>query len=306
MELRWIALPKLTAKLTATLRQPYPLYDYPNKLLRHTLGVACFIFLFLLVVRPFGTSASTLKFSYLTTCAIYGVVSGLSFLAVMASSSAFFSDYGKEERWTVASEMLLMVVLLTVIGSSNFLVRNMVSTRPDSFRLAYFLCDQAHAFIIGAFPIGFFIMLNFIYLYKTNSEKASLSSAFIHVDDAPASLPEVVAIASQSVYEAISVDVHAICFIRSNGNYIELYQQDGGSVKRQIIRNTLKDVESQLSGYPNIVRTHRSYLVNVEQVVSVNGNAQGYTLCLKSCADDIPVSRNNLKQFDAVIKGISL
>ena len=55
-----------------------------------------------------------------------------------------------------------------------------------------------------------------------------------------------------------------------------------------------------LSGYPYIVKTHRSFLVNCNYIKEVKGNAKGYQLQIDSYT--IPVSRNLISYFELRLK----
>jgi DNA-binding LytR/AlgR family response regulator len=45
--------------------------------------------------------------------------------------------------------------------------------------------------------------------------------------------------------------------------------------------------------HQNFYRCHKSYVINLDQVNHISGNAQGYKFHLKSAEDLIPVSRSN-------------
>jgi hypothetical protein len=295
-------------KMLSILKQPYPFYYYPDRLLRHSLTIVGFITLFLILFKPFNSNINELRFNYYITCVIYGIVASAAFLTTFSIIILCFPRFCKEEKWTVAKEILVMAILLFIIGNSNFFIRNLINTNPDNFRLAYYFEELIHTCFVGIIPIGFFIALNFSYLYKANTDKANISDSYISKkeENAVLSSPSIVTIVSQSIYETLSIDIHEIFFIRSDGNYIEIYQCENDILKKQIIRNTLKDIEKQLSHYPNIIKTHRSHLVNVNQICSVKGNAQGYTIHFKNCTETIPVSRNHISRFDEVIKELSL
>ena len=59
-----------------------------------------------------------------------------------------------------------------------------------------------------------------------------------------------------------------------------------------MLRSTLKKMEDAVADYSFLFRCHRTYLVNMELVVKVIGNAQGYRLHLSGLEESIPVSRN--------------
>ena len=64
----------------------------------------------------------------------------------------------------------------------------------------------------------------------------------------------------------------------------------------------MKELESALSPYSNIIKTHRSFLVNLLHIHSVSGNAQGYKLHLSNFDEPVPVSRNMIEDFNARMK----
>ena len=59
---------------------------------------------------------------------------------------------------------------------------------------------------------------------------------------------------------------------------------------------------SAVSSAPFIVRCHRAFLVNLHQVVKVDGNSQGYRLRLEGCTEEVPVSRGYAKCVKALIE----
>ena len=75
------------------------------------------------------------------------------------------------------------------------------------------------------------------------------------------------------------------------------------TVNKFVKRLTLKDLESALKPFPEIIRTHRSYLVNLNQIMGVVGNAQGYKLKLRDYDGTVPVSRNMIGNFNNVMNG---
>src|SRR5215471_9595112 len=78
---------------------------------------------------------------------------------------------------------------------------------------------------------------------------------------------------------------------------------DKGTTQQKVIRNSLKNLEDQLSKYPGIYRCHRTCLVNLQKVIHASGNAQGIKLHLNGTNELIPVSRSltqEIKQKIAV------
>lgn len=104
--------------------------------------------------------------------------------------------------------------------------------------------------------------------------------------------------------EKLSLQISDILYIESVGNYVKVYQIHDGKVQTNMLRSTSKQIEKDLSPYPTIVRCHRAFLVNlqqVEQIISRSGNVQ---LLIKHCHEFIPVSRSNMTQVKSAIKSI--
>ncbi len=90
----------------------------------------------------------------------------------------------------------------------------------------------------------------------------------------------------------ISIQQESLLCIEANDNYIALYHLVSGRVKKELYRSTMKLAEEQLKGMENLVRCHKSYIINTLHVSRVSGNAQGYKIHLENIEFEIPVSRS--------------
>ena len=81
-------------------------------------------------------------------------------------------------------------------------------------------------------------------------------------------------------------------FFQSQGNYIQVvYLDEEDKPKKEMVRATMISIEYDLAGFSKFIRVHRSYFVNMNQVVRSEGNAQGIKLFLKNTDEIVPVSR---------------
>ena len=62
------------------------------------------------------------------------------------------------------------------------------------------------------------------------------------------------------------------------------------------MRVTLTKIIENLKEYPNIIRCHKSYIINSDYVLDISGNARGYLLKIKFISINVPVSRSFSKQ----------
>jgi hypothetical protein len=88
-----------------------------------------------------------------------------------------------------------------------------------------------------------------------------------------------------------SVKKESLLYLESAENYVSICYIDKGKVSRYLLRDTLKKMEETLSG-TEIIRCHRSYMVNFEKVKVIRKDKDGLKLELESpSAIDIPVSK---------------
>jgi len=102
--------------------------------------------------------------------------------------------------------------------------------------------------------------------------------------------------------ESVALQVPDILYLEAVGNYVKVYHLRDGQVRTDMLRATSKQMENDLEAYPMIVRCHRAFLVNlqqVEQIVSRSGSTQ---LVIKHCRETLPVSRSNMAQVKEAIK----
>jgi DNA-binding LytR/AlgR family response regulator len=98
------------------------------------------------------------------------------------------------------------------------------------------------------------------------------------------------------VFDCLTVD---LLFIKAADNYVEIHYLDLGIPRKKLLRQTLKNI-LQLLPFKEFVRCHKSYIVNLNQIASSYGNAQGYKLRIKNTSEVVQVSRSNsqvVKQY---------
>ena len=78
----------------------------------------------------------------------------------------------------------------------------------------------------------------------------------------------------------------------SVGYYVMIYHLDDGVLVYKLIRLSLKQLDKQLEDISQIKRCHRSYLINMQHITSIDGNARSLTIRLDKVATSIPVSRS--------------
>ncbi|SKC97480.1 DNA-binding response regulator, LytR/AlgR family [Chitinophaga ginsengisegetis] len=88
-----------------------------------------------------------------------------------------------------------------------------------------------------------------------------------------------------------------LLLMKAEDNYVQVFYISGNTISKELIRTSLKKLESYLSP-DNFVRAHRSYLVNISKVVLFKKNTKGHYLELEGLHDiSVPVSATCLTAF---------
>lgn len=103
--------------------------------------------------------------------------------------------------------------------------------------------------------------------------------------------------------DTLEIKLEHLIAIAASGNYVEIWVEDEPGKSRRIVRRiTMQSLEAQLAGFPQLMRIHRAWFVNLERVERSSGNAQGYTLLVRGMKQFVPVSRRNIALFNEKIE----
>jgi hypothetical protein len=88
-----------------------------------------------------------------------------------------------------------------------------------------------------------------------------------------------------------SVKKENLLYLESAENYVNICYLNKGKISKYMLRDTLKKIEESLSG-TELIRCHRSYIVNFEKVKVIRKEKDGFKLEFDNPAvTDIPVSK---------------
>jgi len=107
-----------------------------------------------------------------------------------------------------------------------------------------------------------------------------------------------------STSESITLQISDLLYIEAVGNYVKVYQWCNNTMRSDMLRSTSKQMEETLQSYPMIVRCHRAFLVNLQQVEQILSKSGTMQLIIKHSHDTIPVSRSHMGAIKRTIKEI--
>ncbi len=277
------------------LKQPYPFYYQGKELVVITLFIFFMSFFFNYLFEPFNVYIPEHKMDFFWISLIHS----LSPVILILLLSLIGLNPKTEENWTIGKDVIFLFLYLLLIGIAQFLIRDLIYDNPNNWSLKYLIEEIRNTIFVGILFASIFIPLNFSRLYFKNIKQANYLNAS-HDSLKPVESTNIL-IKTQLKNEDLEFNVNDLLFAKAEGNYVELYLKKE-KVNKILKRITIKELESILKPNPKIVKTHRSYLVNLDHIKNVTGNAQGYKLQLENYKEEVPVSRNRIDDFNSKMK----
>ena len=261
--------------------------------LRVVVFSGLFVGLFMFLFQPFGLI--NIQYKYKTLFLLgYGLVTMFALAVMIFVFPKVFSGFFCEKNWTVGKQLFFSLLIILFIGVGNYFYSALVFHLSEQWWKAL-LMMMVFTMLIGVFPVGVIILLAYNKYLRQNIREATQVNAGMHKTGIYREVRhgEMITFPSSNRSdEPVTLSVDDFLFVRSDGNYLEVYFSEPGGQQRRLIRNTLSGIESLLhKHFPPLMRCHRSYIVNLSKVEKVDGNAQGLLLKLKNCDVQIPVSR---------------
>jgi hypothetical protein len=279
------------------LKQPYPYYFKGKNLWVLAAMIFAMSMGFNYFFEPFVVYRPEHKVSYFWISMIHSLNAFFCVLVVIGINNLRVN----EDKWTVGNEIALISGVLLMIGISQFLVRDLIYANPDNWSLRYFWEEIRNTFLVGLLFALILVPLNYLRLMKAHLKTAqSLNSQ--HHSYFPGRKDKNLPIVTQQKSDDFYLNPEDFLFAKSEGNYLEIFLENGEQPNKVLKRMTMKEFESQLESFPHFFKTHRSFLVNLQKVEQVKGNAQGYQLEIKSYTNPLPVSRGMISDFERKFK----
>jgi hypothetical protein len=278
-----------TTLLKTFLNQQYGLFESKYNRLIISLGIFCFVWFVLFSFGIFDLS----YFSVLQRFYITGVYSLFELLSLLFNSFIVYERVVKKHTYATTTAWIIWIIFC--IGVSNFLVTTKVFGF-ENFSLYVFIKNQIYTLILGLIitPFGLMIHYNFVLRQKILKIE-TIQSETSAVKQKP-EVNEMIFLRSDYNNDSFEVSLNRIIFIKSADNYIDVYYSAGDTISHKFIRNTLTAIE-QMQIHPDLVRCHRSYIVNRRKIRSLEGNSYGYTMLLEGSNQKIPLSRKYKRDF---------
>lgn len=259
---------------------PKYVYEKPN-IVQLILLTALFALVFINIYKPFSSSnwypVSELKFFLFSSLIILTGV-----LVVVISRICMFY-YGRKHGITYGAYTVWIII--EVASMALFYTFYTLTLNPERDWMGVFKESVINTSLVLLLP--YFIL----HLYFSYQEKEKMLRL---LEQARADLS-----AQQSVFSfydekndfKLSVKRNNLLYLESADNYVCIWYLNKGILSKFMLRNSLKAIEETLSD-THVLRCHRSFMVNFEQVKVIRREKDGIYLELGiDKVPDIPISK---------------
>lgn len=254
-----------------------------GNIVRLIIFTASFALLFVNFYSPFGvrywfnvTQWQMLFYSSLVI--LTGVlVVVLSRWLMFALSKYFTLNYLQFSVW-VAAEVFLMALFYAIFEKIYF---------DDERQFGYLLKTS-----IQNTALVLLLPYSAIWLYFSYREKKHQLEQITLGNPLPDQTKNMIPFHDEKGILRLSVKKENLLYLESSDNYVNIYYLNKEKISKFLLRNTMKKME-ELFQNAEIIRCHRSYMVNFEKVKIIRKDKDGLQLELDlQSAIDIPVSRS--------------
>lgn len=267
------------------LAQPYPREPrHTRHWLLTSAGAGTFVAIFLLVFQPFG-SAQWDDPAKPYILAGYGLVTFACLAGVGMILPGVFRDFFEEKNWTVGREIAWLLFVIVFIALGNMLYSQWTMGNGFGYVLLWLVFTAS----VGIIPATVITLLSYTRLLRRYAT-ANLRVEKHEPEITPVKSANEITFIAENEKDSLTLALDDLLFIESADNYSEIVFLQNDKIKKMLLRGSLSRFEEQ-AHHPDVLRCHRSFIVNLRQVESISGNAQGYKLQLKNHVTPVPVAR---------------
>jgi hypothetical protein len=266
------------------------------------LFTAIFALVFINIYAPFGVDTwlnvnEYQLFLYSSIVILIGmlviVISRILMYMLTRRKSIRFGEYA---LWIVG-EILSMALVYAVI--QRFFLHG-----EEDFIMIVWNTVRITAFIILLPYVIYWLYLSFKDKYIL-LEKMSLShpaEADMYIDKRQSGAYSMIPFRDEKGIMRFSIKWEDLFYLEAADNYVIIHYLDGTKPSKYMIRTTLKRIEQEFPG-ANLVRCHRSYMVNFDNVKVIRKEKEGLMINFESTSHiTVPISKTYV---DVLIRKLS-
>lgn len=273
--------------LIALLTKPYPYRIFSKSDTFFYIGLGVFVALFLIVFQPFGIAIWNTPYKIIKLAG-YGLVSFTMPMLLLFIRSIFINERKAEYHYKIWNELLWLVAIIGFVGFGCLVHSYLIGISDLS--LKGFVISLGMVIPIGFFPVIASVWIKYNRYIDLNKKEADIIEDAISHTENNILDDNKLHFTAENEKDNLSIPAKSLLFIESMDNYSQFVYTENNKVTKTLLRGSLKFFETQVDS-SDIVRCHRSFIVNLSNAQHIEGNAQGYLLSMLNIDQKVPVSR---------------
>lgn len=292
-------------KIRTWLNKPFPFYEtYRQKVITPFL-FALFIIFFLILFNPsHNTDFVLVQFIKISS---YAIITFFTMAFYNTIPAIIFPNVFNSEEWNIKKTIIFALLTIISIGLFNGLYAFQFDNAGNSTQILSFLLSV----LLKTLTIGILPTLIFIFYLEKSLYKKHHLWALKTIDKLEKAKSnkknscEKNYIINTNKKDRLEFTNDDLYCIKSEGNYCIFFLKKHNVIEKKIIRTSLKKIEQNFTKSDKIVRCHKSYIINLDKVTNITGNARGYFFTTDILKFKIPGSRNISKTLINEIKKLN-
>ena len=261
------------------LDKPYPFDNVLNAFFRIGFGTALGLFLFILFFQPFELDNTDVN-NYILTIAGF---SGITFLLIGVLQIILPWSFPKrlnKKNWDLKREIIVQLLLwvLNSVAWAFYIVYVAGVKLSMYLEVKIVLLSLAPPMII-------------LYIKEVRSLRMQVDGLKVQQRE---KRQEHIELVSENRSEKLSLESGELILVKSAENYVEIQYLAGGTGTKKLLRATFKNIEDQLKPFSQMIRCHRTYIINMDHVIKMHREYGRIYLKMNGIEEDVPVSRQYL------------
>lgn len=283
---------KLLAQIVQYFNRPFEILNSLQKRLLFASGMFVFSLMFLIVFIPFNITEWIVYTSPFKALQIQGLglIVGIIIVVSQMLQYLLFRNYALKLYHLIIGLFLDVFIisiplsLLYAIPANSLWIefRETIAIVAPLTVLCYLLV------------IGFMVFRNDQKLKKQHqvdilSRKLAAPVDRINIKDSNGQI-------------RLSLRPDDLLYFESADNYVIVHFRKKQQSKREMIRNSLKNIEIEHYEH-NCIRCHRSYIINLSNVATIVKQGRTYEIAFDGLETKIPISRGHVKTVKDMLEG---
>lgn len=279
--------------------RPFPLLEDAKSKLFLVLFCGFFSAFFIYFYNPFNLQSVTYetaigRFLSIWNAGILGalILSITQFLLRPVLNLDSFTR-GQFLLWVIFEFALLCIGIFIVFGESK---------EPFLVELSSIV---KYTVSLGLLPYILACLVIAVFKLSDVEENSSGNKRMANTNSAGNASSDQISIKDENGKIMLVLNVNQILFLKSEDNYISIFYLQNDQVEKALIRTNLKKIVGEWD-HPNLIRIHRSYMVNMQRIDSVQRKKGDFQIQLSHFSDmPLKVSGTYKRIFEAQIEALN-